>query len=152
MKIRIAIILLTLLFLGKVVEAGDGLSPPPVDVQFSAQKAEGTPEGLTLKLTVTPLADMHVDISCLVPRGVELLTEEGLSLRPYEDEAGADPARESVYREAVVLWVGPLSAGETKEFLLSVRVLDEGKREIIARIQALAQWGLREEILTIGVS
>lgn len=145
MMTRRIFILLFLLALGSGAGAEDGLLPPPVDVQFT----ESRDAGQALRLSVTASEAMHVDISCLLPEGVALTTQEGVALRPC-DEGAADPSQTDTCREAVVLWIGPLAAGEKKEFLLGVKVLDQKSHVVVARIQALARWGLREERVTLG--
>ena len=128
----------------------NSMLPPPVEIQFSLENVPTAGDEAILKLKVTPLEDMHVDISCLLPVGIESVQGYGMAIRPYENSQGINLEREMIYREVIGLWTGPIKSGDIKEFSFRVKVLDKEKHELIARVEALAKWGIKEEILTIS--
>lgn len=127
-----------------------GPLPPPVDIEFTMEDIPRVGEEVTLRLKVTPQEDMHADISCLLPEGIESIREKGLMVRPYRDRRYGEQ-QQTRYRQAIELWVGPLKGGATKEFVFRVKVPDKERYELIARAEALAKWGVKEEILVIDI-
>lgn len=131
--------------------AAAGPQPPPVEINFSIGTIYRVGEEVELKIKVTPKEDMHADISCLLPWGIEPVREEGLMLRPYIGRYPPDIQRQSRYRQEVALWLGPLAGGIAKEFSFRVVIPDKERYEFIARVQALAKWGLKEKSLIIDI-
>lgn len=128
----------------------EGIPPPPVEVQFSLVNAPSVGADTLLKVKVKALEDIHVDISCLLPEGIEPIQERGVTVRPYEDVGGIlGQQYQTIYAEALELWVGLLKSGTTQEFVFRVKIPDKKKYDLIARIEALAKWGVREEVLAV---
>jgi hypothetical protein len=125
---------------------------PPVEIQFNLQNSPVVGGEAKLKLTVRPLQDMHADISCLLPEWIEFVDDGTVNLRPCDENKIFDGGESVVYPEAVELFVGPLAAGTIKVFSFSVRINNKGIYRLIARVQALAQWGVKEEIFIIEVN
>lgn len=95
---------------------------------------------------------MHVEITCLLPEGIEPVREKGILVRPYTDNReGRNIDQAMKYTEAVDLLVGELNAGITKEFSFRVVIHNKQKYEIIARVSALVKWGEKEEVLKIDM-
>ena len=139
---------------GLAQEIGTGAAgplSPPVDIEFSVGNISGVGEEVELKIKVTPQEDMHVDISCLLPWGIEPIRERGVMVRPYRSREPYDIEREMRYMEAIQLWVGPLEAGVTKEFSFRVVIPDKERYEFIARVEALAKWGVKEKVFGIEI-
>ncbi|MGE5279452.1 MAG: hypothetical protein ACM3L6_01740 [Deltaproteobacteria bacterium] len=151
-------ILLALLFLLSVIyvpfadsqEEADSILSPPVDIQFTFENTPMVEGEALLKVTVMPQEDMHVDISCLLPEGVEAVLNQGVSVRPHEESHGIDSDLSFSYKDEIILWVGPLKAGEPKEFLFKVKFLGSQNHELVARIKALAKWGVKDQVLSEG--
>ena len=126
--------------------------PPPIDIEFDAETTPIAGEETELKLKIIPLENMHTDISCLLPQGVEPVREEGAIVQPCRQEHLLYSQPETIYIEAIRLWVGPLKANIAKEFTFRVIIPDKQKYELIARVEALAKWGVKEVILTIDIN
>lgn len=123
---------------------------PPVNIEFSIDSTPKLGEEVTLRLTITPLEDMHAEISCLLPEGVEVIREKGIMVRPYRERFHT-AQKLPMYRQAVVLSVGPLKGGITKEFVFRAKVSKVGQYELIAQLKALAKWGVKEEFLVLNI-
>ncbi len=137
-------------FTRQIAASTGGPLPPPVDINFTLENIPSVDEEVVLKLTVTPLEDMHADISCLLPEGIQLVREQGIMVLPARDRYFPDTSQEkTLYFEAIELYVGPLQANTTKEFTFRVIIPDNQIYELIARVEALAKWGVREEVLMI---
>ena len=128
-----------------------GPQSPPVDITFTVGTIFRVGEEVELKIKVTPQEDMHADISCLLPRGIEPVREEAVIVRPYRGRYPHDIKRRTNYMEAVALWTGPLEGGRTKEFSFRVVIPDKERYEFIARVQALAKWGVKEKSVIIDI-
>ncbi|TBR18799.1 hypothetical protein EPO66_01135 [bacterium] len=128
-----------------------GIPTPPVNIIFTTQNTPQIDVETTLILKVTPLEDMHADISCFLPEGIEPVRENGILARPYANRQQHNQGQQPRYRYAIELWVGPLSAGITKEFTFRVKVPDNKRYELLARVEALAKWGVKEEPLVINI-
>ena len=128
-----------------------GLQPPPIDIAFTLENSPQAGQEAVLKLKVIPFEDMHADISCLLPEGIEPVREAGVMVRPYEEKHWRNRQQQPSHIEVVQLWVGPLTAGTTKEFVFRVKVPDKERYELIARVEALAKWGIKEEVLVIEI-
>jgi len=126
--------------------------PPPVNIEFTTESTPAVNTETIFKLKVTPQEAMHADISCLLPGGIEPVRDEGIMALPYEDSYPF-PNTESqpIYTQKISLWVGPLEAGITKEFTLRAIIPDKNRYELIARVEALAKWGIKDEILVIDI-
>lgn len=132
-------------------QEGGGPLPPPVEIEFTTENTPRVGEEVTLRLKVTPLEDMHADISCLLPEGIRPIREKGIIVRPCMDREWHRREQQTRYMEAVELWVGPLEGGITKEFVFRVVIPDKERYELIARVEALAKWGVKEEVLVIDI-
>ncbi len=133
------------------VTSANAPQPPPVDIVFTAVNTPIAGQELILTLKVTPLEDMHADISCLLPEGVEPIREDGIMVRPYMDRQPHNQEQQIRYRYAIGLWVGPLTANTAKEFTFRVKASDKGNYGLIAHVEALAKWGIKEEPLAINI-
>jgi hypothetical protein len=128
-----------------------GPLPPPVNIEFTVVNTPQAGEETMLKVIVTPLEDMHADISCVLPEGVRLVMEEGLMLHPYMDRHLYNEQEFPLHREAIGLWVGPLAGGESKEFAFRVVISDRGSYGFLAIVEALSKWGIKKEVLVIDI-
>ena len=139
-----------------VTAENGGPLPPPVEIAFTLENAPQAGGEAILKLIVTPLEDMHLDISCALPEGVMPVMEPGIRLQPYENRdinsMEAPTIFQPMYKEAVGLWVGPVTAGQTKEFVFSITITESGNYEFVAVVEALAKWGVKQEILALDVN
>ncbi len=129
-----------------------GSLPPPVDIEFGAETTPIVGEEIELKLKITPFEDMYVDISCLLPQGVKPVREKGVIVQPCRQEYLLYVQPETLYIEAIHLWAGRLKANIVKEFTFRIIIPDKQKYELIARIEALAKWGIKDGILTIDIN
>ncbi len=129
-------------------------SSPPVNIEFTLENTPSVGEEAVLKLTVTPLEDMHADISCLLPEGIEVGREQGVMVRPYMGMGLEEPLfheqEQIIYTEVIELYVGLLKANITKEFTFRVIISDNQTYELIARVDALAKWGVKQKNLVIN--
>ena len=135
--------------------------PPPVTIEMTADKASAfVGDIIEIRIQVTPSEAMHVDIQCLLPEAVKPVRENGVKIRPGKEQQrprgkslqkghGRTPA--PIYKEAVKLWVGPLPAGEAREFAFQVHAERKGAYKLIAIVDALAKWGTKEKDLVINV-
>ena len=123
--------------------------PPPVNIEISMRTISKVGGTVELKIKVTPEEDMHADISCLLPEGIKPVREKGVIVRPCMEREGLDLQQQTRYMEAIELWVGPLEAGATKEFSFQVLIPDKEKYEFIARVEALAKWGVKERVFAV---
>ncbi len=94
---------------------------PPVDIVFTSVNSPVAGQELTLTLKVTPLEDMHADISCLLPEGIAPIREDGIMVRPYMDRQPYNQEQQVRYSYAIGLWVGPLTANTAKEFTFRIK-------------------------------
>ena len=111
---------------------------------------------MVLHLEVTPLEDMHLDISCVLPEGVIPVMDPGIMIQPYVgrsmlnlDDSFIDMPMQ---RDVVVLSVGPVVGGQMKEFVFRVTIPEAGSYEFIAVVEALAKWGVKREKLIVNVN
>ncbi|MEK6714495.1 MAG: hypothetical protein AABY43_00405 [Candidatus Omnitrophota bacterium] len=127
--------------------------PPPVNIEFTTENAPSIDTETVLKLKVTPQEDMHADISCLLPEGIEPIRKEGIIILPYDDRGQffSDGPNQPVYTQKIELWVGPLETGIAKEFTFRVIISDKNKYELIAVVEALAKWGIKEQSLVMDI-
>ncbi|MFH1622390.1 MAG: hypothetical protein ABIA97_04635 [Candidatus Omnitrophota bacterium] len=138
-----------------VTANSNGPMAPPLDIAFTLDNTPQVGGEAVLKLIVTPLEDMHLDISCALPDGVMPVMESGIRLQPYENRDINNMEAPTIYqpmcKEVVGLWVGPVAAGQTKEFVFSVTITESGNYEFVAVIEALAKWGIKQEVLIINI-
>jgi len=135
-----------------------GPLPPPVEITFITQNAPAVGEDIQLILQVTALEDMHADIRCLLPEGVEGVMQPELMVMPVMGGGAplflppdADMSTLPQYTEEIILFTGPLVAGEIKEFTFSVKAHESGHYELAARVQAMAKWGSIDEPLILDI-
>lgn len=152
----IAVLLLFSLFCQVYADASSGPQPPPVEISLTTENINVAPgDEVVLHLKVTPLEDMHLDISCVLPEGVMPVMVPGIMLRPYMERdmhRFDDPFMGMpMQRDAVVLSVGPVVGGQMREFAFRVIIPETGNYEFIAVIEALAKWGIKEKNLIIEV-
>jgi hypothetical protein len=137
-------------------QPNSGPLPPPVNIEIATASVPKTGEEIELIIKVTPQEDMHADISCLLPEGVEPIREQGVRIMPFRENQMPINRRQLMrrmnYRFSAGLWVGPLPANQTKEFVLRVNIANPGNYELICRVDALAKWGEKEKIFTINVN
>ena len=133
-------------------DADNAIPPPPVELQFSIDNPPAGIGEVKLKLSLKALEDMHADISCLLPEGIEFVDNGSTNLRPSDEVKILDGDKPVFYPEAAELFVGPMVAGTTKEFSFSVRINNKGVYKLIARAQAMAIWGIKEEVLVIEIN
>ena len=133
-----------------------GPQPPPVEISLTMENTAVAPgDDIVLHLEVTPLEDMHLDIRCVLPEGVVPAIDPGIMIQPYMGRSMFldDPFTDMpVQRDSVVLSVGPVVGGQMKEFVFRVTIPAAGSYEFIAVVEALAKWGIKEEVLVIGVN
>lgn len=92
-----------------------GPLPPPVDIEVTTENTPQVNQEVTLIIRVNPLEDIHADISCLLPEGVNVVRHEGIMVQPCMDRYQPEDTAEKRYNEAVGLWVGPMQANTVKE-------------------------------------
>ncbi len=127
-------------------------SPPPVTLVYSVA---GTPQAgtpIAINVKVTPQEDMHLDINCLLPQGVEPVYEPGVRIIPYAEKYTSDTISRRGYLLMAGLWTGPLSAGVIQEFTFHVTVSQKGSYKLICLADALAKWGQQEADYTLNVN
>lgn len=125
--------------------------PPPIDIKFTLENVPIEGGEAIVKLKVTPSEDMHADISCLLSEAVEPVKEGEVVVRPYVGRHPSAGQQSTIYAETVELWVGFLEAGITKEFTFRVIIPDKNRYELIAVVEALAKWGMKEQSLVIDI-
>lgn len=123
---------------------------PPIDIELTANTSLQANGQVEIRVKVTPQEDMHAQISCLLPKEAKLLKEKGVMLSLYHDKYGYNQQRQSQYRYAARLWVGPLEKGKTKEFVFHINI-SNGRYEFITVIDALAKWGTKEKSLVVDL-
>ena len=128
------------------------LPVPPVTLEYSLSGTPqaGTPIAITIK--VTPQADMHLDINCLLPQGVQPVIEQGIRIAPYREKFTPNPERQQNYYLGANLWVGLVKAGETKTFTFHITASKSGSYNFICLTDALKQWGQKELDFTVDVN
>lgn len=125
--------------------------PPPVDIEFTSEGVSGMAEGeLLIKVTVTPQEDMHADIRCLLPEGVEPQDAQGMMVSPSDESRFLDIPSDILYHQVIGLHVGPLKAGISKEFSFRIKITDHEQHELIVIVEALAKWGMKTQRLTVA--
>lgn len=133
------------------IEKRGGRLPPPVDIEATTENTPQVNQEVTLIIRVNPLEDMHADISCLLPEGVKAVRQEGIMVQPCMDRYLHEGHTEKRYNEAVGLWVGPMQGNTIKEFRFKVVMLEKEKYEFIVRFEALAKWGVKEQVFVIDL-
>jgi len=125
---------------------------PPVTLEYSLS---GTPQaGIPIAITikVIPQQDMHLDINCLLPQGVQPVIEPGIRIAPYREKFTPNLERQQNYHLGANLWVGPAKAGEAKQFTFHVTAAKSGSYNFVCLADALKQWGQKELDFTIDVN
>lgn len=129
----------------------EALLPPPVEISFTLQNTS-IPGGLVvIKFSARATEDVHVDISCLLPEGVEVVDGGLLNLRSCHEIRNSEVRGPIIYRDEIAFYTGLVSAGATKDFYFTVRITQEGEYALIGRAQALAQWGIKEQVFKIDL-
>jgi hypothetical protein len=70
---------------------------------------------------------------------------------PYRQRRLPGPGRQKEYRFAAGLWVGPLRAGKTKEFIFHIKIAQKGSYQLVCIVDALAKWGVKEQPLIVNI-
>ncbi len=123
--------------------------PPPVEITMNASVDA---DDITIMIEITPLEDMHLDLSCMLPLGVEPVISSEINLRSIEPSAISIKERiENNYRNSIVLYVGFLPANKTATYQFKVKVSDNKEYKLIAITQALSKWGAKQETMQIGI-
>ncbi len=125
--------------------------PLPVDIVFTAVNSPTIGQELTLKLKVTTLEDMHVEIACLLPAGITVREDGGITVYPYRDSHRFSRQYEGKYDRIALFYIGPLAKGAVKEFIFHLNIPAEGKYELVGYAAALAKWGTKEEPFIIDI-
>ncbi len=124
---------------------------PPVDIVFTAVNSPAIGQELILTLKVAPFEDMHVEIACLLPVGITVREDEGITVCPFRDSHRFSRQYEGKYYGTALLYVGPLAKGAAKEFIFRLNIPAKGKYELVSYVDALAKWGTKEESLTVDI-
>lgn len=126
--------------------------PPPIEIIFITENVPQLDSETVLKLRATPLEDMHAEITCFLPEGIEPVREKGILVRPYINDRDMLNIEQAIkYTEVVDLWIGQLRAGITKEFSFRVIIHNKERYKLIARVAALEKWGEKEAVLNINM-
>lgn len=124
--------------------------PPPVNMEFTAENTPEAGKEIILKLKVTPLEDMHAEISCLLPQEIEPIIDNNVRVKLYKEKQPISQNL-SVYKQKIVFYTGPLKGGIAREYLFRIKVSDIGKYELIGRAEALAKWRIKDNKLVLNI-
>ena len=149
-----------LLFLSLALTAGltalpqstFNLPAPPVTLEYSVSGAPKAGDQAAITITVTPQEDMHLDINCLLPRGVAPVIEPGVQIVPYREKFTPNLERQKNYRLGANIFTGPLKAGETKAFTFHVVISSSGTYNFVCLADALKTWGQKELDFSVDVN
>lgn len=122
---------------------------PAVDVEFKLLSTPLVGGEAEVSLKVTPLVNADLDISVIVPEGFKAKLEDGFPVMP-QNGASTDPVSGRNYIESINLFVGPVKANETKEYIFHIIISEQGKHTILAQIQDLMKYGVIQKSLEIG--
>lgn len=124
----------------------------PVNIEFAIENTPRVNEEISIKIRVVLLENMHADIGCILPNGVHLVGGPEVRLRSYSDQRPY--AEQDAYRlnaEAIELWVGPLLAGEVKEFTVRMIISSEGHHDLVVIVEDLEKAAVKEVIIGVDV-
>lgn len=166
-KFILVCLVLTCLFFSVSVFAQDKPLPPPVDISFNFEGIPQIGKEVGIKVKVTPKEEMHAEITCFLPAGLEAITDKkDINLRHVRDEepygqryikdnrekVRGNKDKKQIKPTALCLWLGPIKANETKEYIFQVKIPDSQRYEIVCRAQAMAKWGFKDESFVIDLN
>jgi hypothetical protein len=124
---------------------------PPVDLDIFYQETGSSGNEVEIFFEITPREDLHLDISCVIPEGVEPELTKELYLRSYRPELPFENFKERMkYKNAVTMHAGPVKAGEMMSFSFKVRIDPSRENTFILQAKSVTQSGMQEKLLTIG--